>query len=216
MGPRTQVIIERRPLEGLHQAIFVPNPSTLPPEYLALHSQQIEQVLLDGYLRPHFLGWYRPIVTNEVVRIGNIDFQVAPSSQPFGFVGTQTRVIVDVRHILRQNRVIALSPGLSHMHHHQIIMRQNSAAQRQPHFTPIDGRRALPVKIADQQYIDGDHNTCVVCITDYELGDRIKTLPCCKDHTAHDFHEECIDTWLQRSEECPLCKANVVQLMSRR
>ena len=177
MGPQTQVVIERRSLEGLHQAFFQPIGASLPPEYLNLQPQQMEQVLLDGYLRPHFLGWYRPIMTGEVIKIGGLDFQVAPGSQPFGFVGSQTRVVVDIRHLMRMQRVVSVGPNLTMMHHHQIIMRQ---AGRQQHFTAVDVRRALPSKIATQAYIQGDHNTCVVCLDDYEVGDKVTTLPCCK------------------------------------
>jgi len=28
----------------------------------------------------------------------------------------------------------------------------------------------------------------------------------------HTFHEKCIQSWLSRSNECPLCKENVVAL----
>jgi hypothetical protein len=138
----------------------------------------MEQVLLDGYLRPHFLGWYRPIMIGEVIKIGGIDFQVAPGSQPFGFVGSQTRVVVDIRHLMRMQRVVSVGPNLTVMHHHQIIMRQ--ATTHQQHFTAVDVRRSLPSKIATQAYIQGDHNTCVVCLDDYEVGDKVTTLPCCK------------------------------------
>ena len=178
MGPQTQVIIERKSLEGMHQAFFQPIGASLPPEYLNLHPQQLEQVLLDGYLMPHFRGWYRPIMVGEVIKIGGIDFQVAPGGQPFGFVGAQTRVVVDLRHLVRMQRVVAVGPNLTVMHHHQIIMRQ--AASHQQRFTTTDTRKSLPTKIATQAYIEGDHNTCVVCLDDYVVGEKIKTLPCCK------------------------------------
>jgi len=48
-----------------------------------------------------------------------------------------------------------------------------------------------------------DHNTCSICLDEYELGEQIRVLPC-----QHTFHSNCIFPWLtERSPTCPLCKA---------
>lgn len=46
--------------------------------------------------------------------------------------------------------------------------------------------------------------TCMICLEDFELGDKCRRLPC-----GHVFHEKCIDEWLKRCTDCPICKANV-------
>ncbi|KAJ1674997.1 hypothetical protein EV182_002143 [Spiromyces aspiralis] len=52
---------------------------------------------------------------------------------------------------------------------------------------------------------DITHETCAVCIDDFEEGDVLRVLPC-----GHGFHKECIDPWLiKKSVECPLCKSDV-------
>ncbi|KAH3792070.1 hypothetical protein DPMN_145560 [Dreissena polymorpha] len=33
---------------------------------------------------------------------------------------------------------------------------------------------------------------CLVCMEEYQSGERLKTLPCC-----HTYHAECIDEWLR-------------------
>jgi E3 ubiquitin-protein ligase SIS3 len=40
---------------------------------------------------------------------------------------------------------------------------------------------------------------CSVCLSEYEIGDVIKGLPC-----THRFHVECIDKWLKESRFCPM------------
>ena len=47
--------------------------------------------------------------------------------------------------------------------------------------------------------------TCVICVEDYRIGERVKELPC-----RHIFHPLCIDEWLNNhSSLCPLCKVNL-------
>ena len=53
---------------------------------------------------------------------------------------------------------------------------------------------------------DGDDgNTgCRICLSDFEDGDEVRTLPC-----LHVFHKECVDRWLRRNRTCPICKAAI-------
>ncbi|CAD7940873.1 unnamed protein product [Amoebophrya sp. A120] len=46
--------------------------------------------------------------------------------------------------------------------------------------------------------------TCMVCLCDFDDGEEARMLPC-----KHTFHADCIDEWLRRSCECPICKHNV-------
>lgn len=47
------------------------------------------------------------------------------------------------------------------------------------------------------------HNSCSICLDEYEVGEHIRVLPC-----QHTFHTHCIFPWLtERSPTCPLCKA---------
>jgi hypothetical protein len=52
--------------------------------------------------------------------------------------------------------------------------------------------------------VEDDSKKCSICLSGFESGDKIKTLPC-----FHHFHADEIDTWLQQDNSCPICKTKV-------
>lgn len=50
-----------------------------------------------------------------------------------------------------------------------------------------------------------ERGSCVICLNDFKIKDKAKELIC-----THAFHERCIDNWLTRARECPLCKRNAI------
>ena len=57
------------------------------------------------------------------------------------------------------------------------------------------------VSEAKQKEESRESMQCMVCLSDFEEGDILRTLPC-----FHSYHQGCIDEWLNRSKLCPLCK----------
>lgn len=49
-------------------------------------------------------------------------------------------------------------------------------------------------------------NECVVCLSEFATGERIRLLPDCH----HGFHLGCIDTWLVTHTTCPVCRRSVL------
>lgn len=49
-----------------------------------------------------------------------------------------------------------------------------------------------------------NNNNCVVCLSEFQIGEIISALPCC-----HVFHTECINNWLKNELSCPVCKFEV-------
>lgn len=51
---------------------------------------------------------------------------------------------------------------------------------------------------------------CPICIDDYEIGDEIcysRNKKC-----RHVFHADCMRNWLMKSNDCPLCRVDYLQL----
>ena len=48
---------------------------------------------------------------------------------------------------------------------------------------------------------DDSPDACCICLEDMKKGDIVRILPC-----EHMFHCGCIEEWIQRSPECPICR----------
>lgn len=48
---------------------------------------------------------------------------------------------------------------------------------------------------------------CPICLSDFCAGDQVRELPSC----GHCYHQACIDLWLVRRSDCPMCKGKVQQ-----
>mmetsp|Transcript_82742 Transcript_82742/g.146100 ORF Transcript_82742/g.146100 Transcript_82742/m.146100 type:complete len:269 (+) Transcript_82742:114-920(+) len=70
----------------------------------------------------------------------------------------------------------------------------------QQHGLSPDEIRALPSSVAV-----APDSECAICLNFFEAGDCTRQLPTC----GHSFHRSCIDLWLLRSADCPLCKSCV-------
>ncbi|XP_031117077.1 NEP1-interacting protein-like 1 [Ipomoea triloba] len=47
--------------------------------------------------------------------------------------------------------------------------------------------------------------TCAICLQDFDGGEYVRMLPNCR----HSFHLPCIDEWLVRHGNCPVCRTDV-------
>lgn len=70
-----------------------------------------------------------------------------------------------------------------------------------------DQIHALPEAIASElKNCAGEEMECSICLNDIEEDDAVRQLCGC----GHTFHRACIDLWLLRRADCPLCKQNVL------
>jgi len=66
---------------------------------------------------------------------------------------------------------------------------------------------SLPILTITPKMMDDEtqkNQNCQVCLEGYEVGQKLKMLPC-----FHRFHAACIDEWLRVSGCCPVCKHNI-------
>lgn len=52
---------------------------------------------------------------------------------------------------------------------------------------------------------DSEYDTCPICLVEFSENEQVKELPC-----QHLFHPPCVDTWLNVSQLCPMCKSSVL------
>ncbi|XP_057492803.1 RING-H2 finger protein ATL78-like [Actinidia eriantha] len=64
-------------------------------------------------------------------------------------------------------------------------------------------RRTFPLV----NYSTGMEFECVICLSEFTLGERIKVLPKCH----HGFHPQCIDKWLNSHSSCPTCRHCLIE-----
>ena len=56
-------------------------------------------------------------------------------------------------------------------------------------------------KIKDVDKLMEEKRKCCICLEDYKNDDEVLTLPC-----IHIFHSNCIKSWAERQNNCPICK----------
>lgn len=51
-----------------------------------------------------------------------------------------------------------------------------------------------------------EENLCAICMSGYELGETLIVSKYC----THNFHKECILSWLDRHDDCPMCRVDMI------
>jgi len=71
--------------------------------------------------------------------------------------------------------------------------------------TPTEIKQLPGVSVLTERDFECTHSDdmeCPICCDTFNPGDNVRTLPGCD----HKFHRSCIDLWLLRRADCPLCK----------
>lgn len=68
---------------------------------------------------------------------------------------------------------------------------------------------AIPLVRFTHDLFEEPGASCAVCLSEYDVGDRLRRLPC-----GHHFHRRCADEWMRRSKRCPLCVRAIDEVVS--
>jgi hypothetical protein len=60
------------------------------------------------------------------------------------------------------------------------------------------------ITIEDVNKLPSEKRDCVVCLCNYEVGNKVLILPC-----THIFHTGCIKDWFKTQDTCPICKFKI-------
>jgi len=85
-----------------------------------------------------------------------------------------------------------------------------SEGSRQSNMSGRGNRSGINTHSAAAQHFDlmGDEGElCAICLLEFEQDEPIKQLPC-----NHFFHADCIEPWLIKRGDCPLCKRHIITL----
>ena len=57
------------------------------------------------------------------------------------------------------------------------------------------------IVIQDINKLEEANRKCMICLEDFKAKEKVTALPC-----IHFFHPNCIKEWIERKNECPVCK----------
>ncbi|CAN0877463.1 RING-H2 finger protein ATL78 [Linum grandiflorum] len=63
------------------------------------------------------------------------------------------------------------------------------------------------VSFSEELNLPGLDAECVICLSDFAAGEKVKILPKCN----HGFHVKCIDKWLGSHSSCPTCRHCLIE-----
>ena len=114
----------------------------------------------------------------------------------------------------QKNEIININNGIINAMFNTINIIQNHQVYQYDDIpTPlsIDDRKSLIEKKYSDLVTDDIKRPeidleCSICRMEYEPQSVISILPC---DGRHYYHKECIDEWLEQSKKCPICKADI-------
>ena len=55
----------------------------------------------------------------------------------------------------------------------------------------------------EERESNSNSKACTICLCDFEVGEKVRVLPC---DDGHIFHASCIEQWFQTNSVCPVCR----------
>lgn len=173
--------------------------------------------IFTDYLKPFLASHtHKKFQLNELFTYQGVQFKlVACEPETVARIGKNTTIFCEgllnpsLRNLLPPNllnQVAQLPPGL------QMLLLNTERSTRELEDMLSHRRGLFPSTLSEIESFDWppadssvtQQQTCMVCLCEFQIADTCRKLPC-----NHVFHQGCIDEWLQRCTDCPICKGNV-------
>lgn len=200
----TEFYYDERPMVQVETMMCRVNNERVPASVASIPRSSLSAVLRDQYLRATLQGRHYPVQANGLIQASDVSFKVMDCRPQRGWVGPNTQVTLASGGAADDPRLQLLEQLLQLSQ----MLEAAGAHIAGPANTHSDVIASLPTRTLTTP-LTGDATRCMICISDFETGSEVTTLPCCKSHLVHIFHADCIRQWLERSQECPICKVNV-------
>lgn len=82
-----------------------------------------------------------------------------------------------------------------------ILMSFDIGSNRHPPASDRAIQNLKKIEILESNINDFKNLTCNICLENFEIGNILRVLEC-----NHEFHENCILTWLKKNNTCPVCR----------
>mmetsp|Transcript_84324 Transcript_84324/g.149041 ORF Transcript_84324/g.149041 Transcript_84324/m.149041 type:complete len:399 (-) Transcript_84324:84-1280(-) len=195
------------------------------PEFEKVHILPFQDTLPRAYAFDLFTDYLKPYLkqnvhkrfqVNELFSYQGVQFKlVACEPEASARIGKQTTIFCEgllnptLRNLLPPNllnQVAQLPPGL------QMLLLNTERSTRELEDMLTHRRGLFPQTLNEiqrftwppQDAAATQQQTCMICLADFSIGEECRRLPC-----NHVFHLSCVDEWLRRCTDCPICKANV-------
>ena len=103
---------------------------------------------------------------------------------------------------------MGMMPGAGAMDYEALMQMGEALGDAVNGLTPVE-LQSLSMRTLDAKETEGKDQSqlsrCCICCCEFVGGDRLMVL-----HCKHEFHPECIGTWLRAKRTCPICKQSAV------
>jgi len=213
--PNAQFFFEGETLTISQQVTLTPYFEELPQQLRMLSNEVLFDEIMNMYLLPFFQGSKKLVVQGQDILINGVNFLVERAYPTRGVAFEGTLIVYEgsfkSRNVQPELFIVPthgyVSPQLNELNrqlfHLQLLMQSMDMGAEHEGSDPSIIQTLPTHKLANIP-TNPEAARCMICLTDYEIGEMVKTLPC-----FHMFHPGCIDTWLDKSKLCPLCRASV-------
>lgn len=87
----------------------------------------------------------------------------------------------------------------------ELLSEDGTVVDKLPYFDVLRGLHRKSFSKVKKEHRNME--ACAICLVEYQDNDEIAELGC---DERHYFHSDCLEDWVKRKPECPLCKKPVI------